>query len=401
MTEVAGLTASVQPVGASADVARIVLAGRSDPLGVQRLQQVVDAEVGQGRIRLLVDCRQLEYVNSTAIGYLINLADRLNAAEGKLALVHVSPAVRKVFEVLGLKDYFPTFSNDGEALGHLTKGATRAPAPPSPKPPAPAPAPPPAPAPGSPLDPLRWLVFLRAVAEKVDAAVIPGLCRRLNLSGDGGTLQAARQVLGRVHSPEEFLRLLDSRALAAACGLYGLPAEGSPTTLVERIVAHVRKSSSAQLSKALEAPASEAADLPLELSRENLINLLQHTAPPRRGVPKAVARRLAQAFGRDKVRTRRPAGKWAWAEVDLEVDGRFGILFADPKVLLKRGSKAARGIQALAGRLAVAARHYGKGNALALLVGKVAATQGPLLEELCGVSDAVGAEAVVLGSGNC
>jgi anti-sigma regulatory factor (Ser/Thr protein kinase) len=61
----------------------------------------------------------VKYVNSTGLGYLINLSDSVTPDKGGISLVKVQPKVKVVFDMLGLNAFFRIFSTRDEALKHL------------------------------------------------------------------------------------------------------------------------------------------------------------------------------------------------------------------------------------------------------------------------------------------
>jgi anti-sigma regulatory factor (Ser/Thr protein kinase) len=66
-----------------------------------------------------MDMENVKYVNSTGLGYLINLSDSVTPDKGGISLVKVQPKVKVVFDMLGLNAFFRIFSTRDEALKHL------------------------------------------------------------------------------------------------------------------------------------------------------------------------------------------------------------------------------------------------------------------------------------------
>lgn len=62
------------------------------------LQRAVDASDAD----LLVDCRQLSFIDSSGIYVLERTRDRLRAQGRDLRIINVGPSVRRVFDILGL-----------------------------------------------------------------------------------------------------------------------------------------------------------------------------------------------------------------------------------------------------------------------------------------------------------
>src|SRR5262245_52680633 len=66
-----------------------------------------------------MDMENVKYVNSTGLGYLINLSDSVTPDKGGISLVKVQPKVKVVFDMLGLNAFFRIFNTRDEALKHL------------------------------------------------------------------------------------------------------------------------------------------------------------------------------------------------------------------------------------------------------------------------------------------
>src|SRR5262245_55061568 len=62
----------------------------------------------------------VKYVNSTGLGYLINLSDSVNGDKGGISLVKVQPKVKVVFDMLGLNAFFKIYQTRDEAMKHFT-----------------------------------------------------------------------------------------------------------------------------------------------------------------------------------------------------------------------------------------------------------------------------------------
>lgn len=145
----------------------VVLRGSIDAKTVFAFQSKLTASMERGIRRFIVDMEGVKYVNSTGLGYLINLSDSIGAESGEVCLVHIQPKVKMVFDMLGLNEFFKAYASREEAvrqMGHTPAAEEMSPAPsaqsgaqtvilrvarPEPKPEAPA-APPPKPAPPPP-----------------------------------------------------------------------------------------------------------------------------------------------------------------------------------------------------------------------------------------------------------
>lgn len=388
MAATAGLVVETGPLESPAGAARIALAGKSDPHSAKRLRDTIGGLLERGTKALLLDCARLEYLNSTALGYLINLADHVKKSGGSLAFLRVSQKVRMVFDLLGLKDFFPFFEREDEARRFLAAPAEE----PEEEPPASAPEPKgepetepegviaalpawleavDAPAP-PPLEPLRWNVVLQALAIRVNSDPIEKLCRKLQVPTGAGLALTLRQLLKKYRTPEDLLAEFDEASIDGLCRLYGIPLPGARDVKVGRLIAKVRESSTETLSEPLR---EEEPSGPLEPTLENLLQALQKSALPKRlksepAAKQIIARSLAARFGADKVRTKRNVGKHTPSEVDVELSETFGVFVRLAPRVLAPTPAAAKEAQRFLGQVVLAGHHYKPEDVVAVVVGE-------------------------------
>ena len=75
------------------------------------------AELAERQRPLVVmDARELGYVNSRAVGALAEFSRRARLAGGRLVLVAPGPTVSKILQAVGLLSFVPTYATLEEAL---------------------------------------------------------------------------------------------------------------------------------------------------------------------------------------------------------------------------------------------------------------------------------------------
>jgi anti-anti-sigma factor len=167
----------------------VALSGSIDAKTVMSFQNQLNAVKNRGISRFVLDMEQVRYVNSTGLGYLINLADSVQPHGGGIALVRVQPKVKVVFDMLGLNAFFRIFNSRKEAIeGFPTVGA--APEAVAVAPPPPPPPPPPSHAPAAP----RAHAAPAPAAAKAEAGatVACGGCRVSLIVSTAGTYKCPR-----------------------------------------------------------------------------------------------------------------------------------------------------------------------------------------------------------------
>ena len=115
------LTIQVQEVKGLSGTALVILNGSIDAKTVITFQTHLNSVKERGVERFIMDMENVKYVNSTGLGYLINLSDSVGPEKGGISLVKVQPKVKVVFDMLGLNAFFKIFPTREEALKHMTQ----------------------------------------------------------------------------------------------------------------------------------------------------------------------------------------------------------------------------------------------------------------------------------------
>ena len=115
------LTIQVQEIKGLSGAALVVLGGSIDAKTVITFQTHLNSVKERGIERFILDMEAVKYVNSTGLGYLINLSDSVSPEKGGISLVKVQPKVKVVFDMLGLNAFFKIYNTREEALRHLSE----------------------------------------------------------------------------------------------------------------------------------------------------------------------------------------------------------------------------------------------------------------------------------------
>ncbi len=75
--------------------------------------------LGQGRKKLLMDFKDVDYINSTGLRVLLLALQQLKKSQGKLVLSTIKDYMKEVFEISGYTEIFPIYATQEEALGHF------------------------------------------------------------------------------------------------------------------------------------------------------------------------------------------------------------------------------------------------------------------------------------------
>ena len=93
----------------------IRLQGRLDQSGCDILTQVIDRHASK-QAHIVLDMRDVDYLSSSTIGLLVQIARDTPPAELRLALAAVQPHVQESIELSNLKKLFPIYKSIEEAL---------------------------------------------------------------------------------------------------------------------------------------------------------------------------------------------------------------------------------------------------------------------------------------------
>lgn len=429
MAELHDLELETRPLEGVPKAALVRIAGKGGPAAVRRLQAAIQPLLAEGTTRLLFDCARLEFFNSTALGYLITLADSVAGAGGTVSFCRVPKKVQVAFDLLGLQDFFRFYPDESQAARSWKESsAPRAASAPARPAPAGAPVPrtvePPPPVPvlaalpawleevdqpaPPPLDHPRWSALLQTVARRWGGESLAEICRRLGVPSGGPPGQAVRAVLGRLRTPEELLGLLDEKTLAGLGRLYGLSAAGGKDEWIGALVSFVHRSTTESLSRVAggdrEAVPRGSPPAPLEPTGESLLQALRSCPLPKllrseRSARELLFKHASRLFGPDRVARDKPAGRHWTAKVDLDVAGRFGILVRMATPLLRRGPADQRKVLGLLGQTVLLAGAYGRGNLFIVLIGEIPDEGASAAGELRGTMEGAGGRFVHLRQG--
>jgi anti-sigma B factor antagonist len=100
-------------------VTEVKLFGDADLAVAPELQEEMDDLIADQKTRLLIDLTELRFIDSTALGTLLHTARHARRKRGQVAVVCPDPAMRGLFELVGLNLIFPVEDSTDRALSHL------------------------------------------------------------------------------------------------------------------------------------------------------------------------------------------------------------------------------------------------------------------------------------------
>ncbi|MGE0431332.1 MAG: STAS domain-containing protein [Planctomycetota bacterium] len=115
----AELTFDIQELESLPSTALVTLAGAIDVSTVVNFQTTLDSLQLKGIKRFILDVHGVQYVNSTGLGSLVRMADKMNGDGGSFVMIRILPKVRMVFDMLGLASFFKILPDQRAAEEHL------------------------------------------------------------------------------------------------------------------------------------------------------------------------------------------------------------------------------------------------------------------------------------------
>jgi anti-sigma B factor antagonist len=97
----------------------VAAGGELDLHTVDQLRRRLDDVITAGAHRILVDLTGVSFMDSTTLGVLVEAAQTVRAAHGRVVLVADDPRVTKVIEITGLERVFSVESSLPEGVQAL------------------------------------------------------------------------------------------------------------------------------------------------------------------------------------------------------------------------------------------------------------------------------------------
>lgn len=107
-----------RPVG---EVSLLDLSGRlvlDDGDGLFRDR--VNDLLGRGRLKIVVNLKDVTYIDSCGLGVLIAKLVSVRNRGGDLKLIHLSPRSHRVFEICKLQNVFEAFDSEADAIASFS-----------------------------------------------------------------------------------------------------------------------------------------------------------------------------------------------------------------------------------------------------------------------------------------
>jgi len=99
----------------------VAVSGTFDDASMERFKRVVQERCTQPVPRILLDFRNLDFINSTCMGLLAGFQNACEAKGGNVALCGLSPELRDIVEMIHLDQLLMIRETREEAIAGLTE----------------------------------------------------------------------------------------------------------------------------------------------------------------------------------------------------------------------------------------------------------------------------------------
>ncbi len=86
---------------------------------VQDFEKAVQGVLEEKNYRILINCRGLQYINSSGLGVLMGVIEEIQDNGGFLCLSDMNGTVYNIFDTLGFTHLFKVFDTEDEAINSL------------------------------------------------------------------------------------------------------------------------------------------------------------------------------------------------------------------------------------------------------------------------------------------
>lgn len=114
------MAAGLEVHAAQKDEAKVLyLNGFINAHTVQDFEKSIQSVLAERNYRILINCKELEYINSSGLGVLMGVIEEIQENSGFLYLSDMNDTVYNIFDTLGFTHLFKVFDAEVEALNSL------------------------------------------------------------------------------------------------------------------------------------------------------------------------------------------------------------------------------------------------------------------------------------------
>ncbi len=93
---------AIQLTAQTDDTLTFALSGEIDASLYEQFEATISGHYARDKRNIVLDCSQLSFIDSTILGGIVKIFKQLRADGKKLTIKHLSPRIRKLFEICAL-----------------------------------------------------------------------------------------------------------------------------------------------------------------------------------------------------------------------------------------------------------------------------------------------------------
>jgi anti-sigma B factor antagonist len=98
------------------DVHVLDLKGYLDAHTAPNLEEAFQKLLGENKYRIIVNCRDLNYISSAGLGVFMAFIEDVRAKQGDIKMSNMSPKVYNIFDLLGFPVLYDIVKDEEDAL---------------------------------------------------------------------------------------------------------------------------------------------------------------------------------------------------------------------------------------------------------------------------------------------
>ena len=93
--------------------------GKIDTDTAPNFEEIVTKVIDEGKINLLMDCSELEYISSSGLRVFLLALKTVRPLNGEVAICAMKEHVKEIFNIVGFNALFPIFDSTESAIKGL------------------------------------------------------------------------------------------------------------------------------------------------------------------------------------------------------------------------------------------------------------------------------------------
>ena len=101
----------------SGDICILAFEGRLDAYSANEAEKKIDALIGSGQVKMVLNLGKLEYISSSGLRVFLAQLKKARKQQGDLKLACMKPYIKEVFDIAGFTQLFNIFDAEDDAAG--------------------------------------------------------------------------------------------------------------------------------------------------------------------------------------------------------------------------------------------------------------------------------------------